>query len=302
MKKLTLLLLGSAVLAWNSRADGLAERYAEYGELIVTQMVTAPFPHPKRAEGHKYHEKLFTAKDSYSDNTVAVFIPKGFHQSGQVDLVVHFHGWGNHVESVLTQYKLIEQLAESGRNAVLVVPQGPRDASDSFGGKLEDPDGFKRFIAEVMATLREQSSLKGEEFSIGKIILSGHSGGFEVMSAIVDCGGLTDHVKEVWLFDALYAQTDKFLTWQTNQQGRLLNIYTEHGGTKGETEQCMATLRQRGVAYRFAGKDNTAKPADLQANEPIFLFTDLPHNDVLAKHETFRAFLETSCLARRDGQ
>ena len=300
MKKLTLVLLGSVALAWNSHSEGLSERYAQYGELIVTQMVTAPFPHPKRAEGHKYHEKLFTAKDSYSDNTVAIFIPKGFHQSGQVDLVVHFHGWGNHVETVLKQYKLIEQLIASGRNAVLVVPQGPRDASDSFGGKLEDPEGFKRFIDEVTATLRQQSSLKTQEFTIRNILLSGHSGGYEVMSSIVDCGGLSDHVKEVWLFDALYAQADKFLAWQTNQQGRLLNIYTEHGGTKGETEQCMATLRQRGVAYRFAGKAHTAKPAELQANEPIFLYTDLPHNDVLAKHETFRTFLETSCLGKRE--
>ena len=116
------------------------------------------------------------------------------------------------------------------------MPQGPCDAPDSFGGKLEDPDGFKRFMDEVMATLRQQSALKKKDFTLGNIILSGHSGGYEVMSAIVDCGGLTDHVKEVWLFDALYAQTDKFLAWFDKQHGRLLDIYTEHGGTKGETE------------------------------------------------------------------
>src|SRR5512140_594474 len=113
------------------------------------------------------------------------------------------------------------------------------------------------------------------------------------MSSIVDCGGLTDQVKEVWLFDALYAQTGKFLAWFDKQHGRLLDIYTDHGGTKDETEQLMATLKQRG-ARLFAGQETEAKPADLQTNQPILLHTDLAHDDVVEKHATFRKFLETS--------
>src|SRR5208282_5794374 len=110
-----------------------------YGQLLVTQMVSAPFPHPKRAEGHDYKGTNYSAADHYSDSTVAVFVPKDLRENGPLDFVVHFHGWRNHVESVLTRYQLIEQFAASGRNAVLVVPQGPRDAPDAFGGKLEDP-------------------------------------------------------------------------------------------------------------------------------------------------------------------
>jgi len=68
--------------------------------------------------------------------------PKGFSKNGRVDFVVHFHGWKNHVEAVLRHYQLIEQLMASRRNAVLVIPQGPCDAPDSFGGKLEDPGGL----------------------------------------------------------------------------------------------------------------------------------------------------------------
>ena len=184
MKKLLLLLLGCAALP--ARGETLPERYADYGELIVTQLTSAPFPHPKRAEGHTYQGKLYPAKEHYSDNTVAIFIPKGFRETGQVDFVVHFHGWKNHVEGVLGQYQLIEQLMESGRNAVLVVPQGPRNAPDSFGGKLEDADGFKRFMADVVETLRQKSGLKKKDFALGQIVLSGHSGGYEV--DLCDCG------------------------------------------------------------------------------------------------------------------
>ena len=58
------------------------EHYADYGELIVTQLTSAPFPHPKRAEGHKYQGKVYSAKEHYSDNTVAIFIPKGLPRDG----------------------------------------------------------------------------------------------------------------------------------------------------------------------------------------------------------------------------
>jgi hypothetical protein len=295
MKKLLLFLLGCAILP--ARGETLSERYAGSGQLIVTQLTSAPFPHPKRAEGHTYQNKLYPATEHYSDNTVAIFIPKGFRETGQVDFVVHFHGWKNNVEGVLGQYQLIEQLVASERNAVLVVPQGPRNAPDSFGGKLEDPDGFKRFMADVVTTLRQQSALKKKDFAIGQIVLSGHSGGYQVISAILDHGGLTEHVREVWLFDALYAQTDKFLAWIDRHLGRFIDLYTEHGGTKTETEQLMALLKQRGTAF-FAGKEGEAKPTDLQANKLVFLFTDLPHNDVVHKRQEYREFLKTSCLGK----
>ena len=88
-------------------------------------MPSAPFPHPKRADGHRHNGKFFSAKENYSDSTVAIFIPKGFHETGKIDFEVHFHGWSNHVEDVLDHYRLIEQFVASNRNAVLVVPQGP---------------------------------------------------------------------------------------------------------------------------------------------------------------------------------
>jgi hypothetical protein len=201
------------------------------------------------------------------------------------------------VEGVLKHYQLIEQLSASGRNAVLVVPQGPHDAPDSFDGKLEDPDGFKRFMAEVAETIKPR--LKKKEFTLGKIVLSGHSGGYQVISSILDRGGLSDHVAEVWLFDALYAQTDKFLAWSDRQHGRLVNIYTEHGGTKGETEQMMAGLKQKETCI-FASKEADVKAPELQTNKFVFIYTDMVHDDVVNKHQTYRTFLETSCLGKSD--
>ena len=213
----------------------LQTNFAPLGRLIVTQFVTAPFPHPARAEGHKYHDEFFSAAEHYSDRTVAMFIPKNFRVADKIDFVVHFHGWRNTVAGTLEQFKLVEQLCASGRNAILIVPEGPRNAADSFGGKLEDTNGFKAFMDEAVEKLRASGALAETNFEIGNIILSGHSGGYHVMAAILDHGGLSEKIREVWLFDALYGGTENFVAWQKAENGRLLDIYTDHGGTKEES-------------------------------------------------------------------
>jgi hypothetical protein len=298
MKQLCLLITAYSAVLLATRSETLPEHYAPQGQLLLVHVSSAPFPHPQRAEGHKYKDQFFSAAEHYTNDTVAIFIPKGFRETGKIDFVIHFHGWQNNVEGVLKKYQLIEQLVASGRNAVLIVPQGPYNAPDSFGGKLEDADGFSRFMKDVLDTLRQKSSLKNKEFALGNIILSGHSGGYQVISSIVDHGGLTDHVKEVWLFDALYARTDKFLAWWDNSHGRLIDLYTEHGGTKGETDNLLAMLKDRGTPL-FSAKDTDATPANLRENRILFLFTELAHDEVIHKRNDFELFLSTSCLAER---
>jgi hypothetical protein len=276
-------------------AADLPEKYAPLGQLIITPFTSAPFPHPARAEGHTYHDKVFSAAEHYQDSDVALFVPKDFHAKGKVDFVVHFHGWNNTATNALPKYELVDQFSKSGRNAILIVPQGPFNSPDSFGGKLEDAGGFKRFMDEAMDTLRQRGVIKDSE--IGRIILSGHSGGYEVISAIVAVGGLSDHVREVWLFDALYARTERFVTWFDNHKGRFVDIYTEHGGTKEETQDLMAALQGNHVPF-YSGDEATVTAKDLRDHHLIFLFSKLPHDETPQAHETFRQLLETSALDR----
>jgi hypothetical protein len=115
------------------------------------------------------------------------------------------------------------------------------------------------------------------------------------MAAIVDHGGWAQHIREVWLFDALYGGTEHFVVWQKNQNGRLLDIYTDHGGTKEETENLMASCKTNGVSF-FAAEDTSATTEVLQTSKLVFLHSDLEHNDVIAKRGTFEQFLKSSCL------
>src|ERR1700683_3118036 len=111
--------------AWRILAGDLEDKYSPLGRLIITNFASAPFPHPLRAQGHPYHDQIFSAADHYQDSHVALFVPKEFRTGGAIDFVDHFRGWGNNVSNALVKYHLPEQFAASGRNAILIVPQGP---------------------------------------------------------------------------------------------------------------------------------------------------------------------------------
>lgn len=298
VKTFALVILLSAFLA--QAEEPLGKKFSASGDLVVTRFESAPFPHSSRANGHKYQNVEYSAEKHYSDNTVALFIPRVSVKPTEVNFVIHFHGWRNTATNALSQFSLIQQFAASHRNAVLIAPQGPREAPDSSGGKLEDANGFKSFVDEALALLKQRGDIT-REATVGKIILSGHSGGYRVISSILEHGGLSDSVREVWLFDGLYGRTEQFLNWSERTGGRFINIYTDNGGTKDETEKMIATLKQRGKKL-WATSDRVVLPRELRANKLLFLHSDLGHSEVIDKRRTFQTFLETSCLEPREGK
>jgi serine-type D-Ala-D-Ala carboxypeptidase/endopeptidase (penicillin-binding protein 4) len=274
------------------------EHYASEGQLIFAHLATSAFPHPMRAKGRWRGNQFYSPDVHYSNDLVAIFIPKGFRPSDKVDFLVHFHGWRHTVAGTIDEYNLIDQFVASGKNAILVVPQGAYNAPDSFDGKMEDTNGFARFMADVVTTLKNSGALEQTNFEIGNIILSSHSGGYEALSSIVNHGGLSDKIREVWLFDSLYAGTENFVAWQKAQNGRFLDMYTDHGGTEYETADLEKYFKKNGVNF-FASEDAAATADDLRTNKIVFLHSDLPHNDTVAKHKEFQQFIETSSFENK---
>ena len=291
------LILAELFVACCARSAG-AGSSARYGELFYAPLTNAPFPHQSRALGFVRDGKDYDSTNHYSDHRVAFFIPKNFRSGTNVDVVVHFHGWRAKVEEVPEKFRLLEQFAASGKNAILILPQGPRDAPDSFGGKLEDAGGFARFMDEVMARLRKRPGLSNA--SVGRIALSGHSGGYHVIAAILDAGGLTPQIDEVFLFDALYGGTDSFLRFLENRPDtRLIAIYTKDGGTLKETQKFIGLLREKKIPTVVRQEDGL-RPRDLHGSQAYVLFSDLGHSEVIYARSQFRDFLGTSRLASLD--
>lgn len=274
-------------------AQPLIERYQQFGTLYTPQFSSAPFPHSARSAGHTYGGKTYPAGAHYSDSTVAIFVPNGYRPGNSVDLVIYFHGWYNNIDSACAQFSLIEQFCESGKNAVFAFPEGPKDAPDSFGGRMESKDALSMLAGDVLAFLNGKHGIGRAK--PGRIVLAGHSGAFRVMAYMLNRGGLTKNITDVILFDALYGQTEKYSHWIEQRNGRFLNIYTDDGGTKNESKNLMEDLDAWNVPY-YAAEESLITTVHLKKNKAIFIHSDLSHNGVIAERRQFREFLRTSAL------
>lgn len=288
--------LVATLAAGAAAAQPLTERYADIGTMIVTTSDHTMFPHPKRPQGHTYEGKAYPADVHYSDRTVAIFVPKGFRAGVATNLVFYFHGWRNSVDDTLAKFRVAEQLAASGVNAVLVLAEGPKNAPDSFGGKLEETGVFSSLVSDVLSTLKARGVIANTK--PGSIVLAGHSGAYRVMAFILTRGGLTANISEVYLFDALYGQSEKYAHWIDRFRGKLVDIYTADGGTRDQSLDLMDDLRAWSIPF-VAVAESAVTQDLLRKNRLVFIDSALEHNDVVAKNEQLRAYLSASALPRR---
>jgi len=254
------------------------------GEWARFYLHNAVYPHPSRQDGWQYHDKFFPRDPHYLDSSVVVIVPKGFHQNakGDVNLIVHFHGWNNDNLGVLEKYPLAQQLSAARRNSLLVLAQGPWRASDSGGGKMEDEGGFRRMVEGIISTLTVDGHLKNPR--IGQVIVTAHSGGYRPAIYAVARGGLMDHIREVFLFDAFYAQTEELIPWlKMDKRHHLRSIYTDH--LAEEHAKFMRLLKTNHIKYQ----------EEMKAKARVVLQkTTVCHDCVI--DGTFRSWLEGSCL------
>ncbi len=265
-------------------------------QVYYLHLSSAPFPHRSRSQGHTYDKVFYSAAGHYNDDTVAVVVPAGYRATPSVDYVVHFHGWRNNVSNVLTYYHLIDQLQESGRNAILIVPQGPLNAPDSGFGKLElDQNGFARFMSDVTAALNTMHIISTQ--NIGKIVLSAHSGGYGGEGGVLARGGLNDHVTDVLMFDCAYGYFEAYAAWARAPGHHLLSVFT--GDTSTGNAALMGML-QGPQPNLFVRLSSDLALQNLRTRAPTFvLTTDVAHDHLLQERNWFALFLQSTALDAR---
>ncbi|GAB4320866.1 MAG: hypothetical protein Kow0059_15320 [Candidatus Sumerlaeia bacterium] len=280
---------------WENVAGGLR---------ILRPFRNAPFPHASRQNGWTYKDETFPTDPHYTDSTVGIFLPPSFSPGADVNFIVHFHGWMNDVAGVFSQFQLAEQVAGSSVNAALLVVQGPRRARDSGGGRLEqEPGAFAALIEEVMAFLVQDGKVPAEARP-GRIVLTAHSGGYRVTSYILKIGGLSDHICDVLLFDASYADCENFVNWAVGGDNRrLVSLFTDH--LREENLDMMAMLSARGVRFSVIPTGRMS-PDTLMGRRPIFVYVPkededkgLGHNQVVSERGFYSLLLRTSALPVR---
>lgn len=277
---------------WAQDATDTDTMYHSFGKIYRLQLINAPFPSPERANGHTYNGKTYSTAEHYNDSTVLVFIPKKFNPSREVDVVVYFHGWYNNPDSALVQFNLINQFVQANKNAILIVPQGPKNAPDSFGGKLEKAGMFAAFINETFLKLAAEKVFRNNP-RLGTIVIAGHSGAYRVMAHILMHGGM--EIKEVYLFDGLYSQFEKFILWiDRNKTGRFVAVTSPaEGGTEKQSMDMMAVMKAWKIPFA-SFKELDASLVEMEKNRVVFIQSILGHNEVLSTGNNLYKCLVTS--------
>jgi hypothetical protein len=267
------------------------------GTTLTLELDNAPFP---------------AAGAWYKDPTVFVFVPAHFRygKREQLSALVHFHGHSTTAERAMTVHELREQLADSKQNAVLVVPQGPVNSSDSSCGKLEQPGGLARLLTDVVATLqaREARTALGAaaipaSARVGTVCLSAHSGGYHAAAQCIRQGG--HEITEVYLFDALYADYDVFKEWTLAGKGKpqherhkLVSYFTEGGTTAYLSRQLANDLTKGGVRCEMEKVEGTLSKVALTKAEAVFIHSGAWHNHVTYETNALRDCLFASAMMR----
>jgi hypothetical protein len=255
----------------------------------------APFP----AQGSPYH-----------DDTVIVFVPAHFRfwDEEGISVLVHFHGHNTTADRALKTHELREQLADSQQNALLVVPQLAVMAADSSCGKLDAPGGLARLLSEVVtATAREGHITLGdtgfpEDAAIGTVCVSAHSGGYHAAASVLRAGDVD--IREVYLFDALYAEADTFRDWVMERRGELfrhrhkLVSYFTGGATEANSALVRIQLERAGLICEHELHEGDLSRRDLSHADAVFVRTGLWHSDVAWETNALRDCLYASALPR----
>ena len=248
----------------------------------------------------------------HRDSTVLVFVPRHHRPApgGAIQLVVHFHGHNSTAERATAAHQLREQLFDSKQNAILVVPELAVLAPDSSAGKLETPGAFARLLDDVLATLetREARAALGASApksgsTPGRVCVSAHSGGYHAAACAVRAGGVKIH--EVYLFDALYADTEIFRDWVIAGRGKPMSSrhklvsYFTAGTTETNTRRLFSELEQAGVTIARETVEGTLSREDLTHAEAVSIRTQLTHGTVTSELNSLRDCLYASALRRR---
>jgi hypothetical protein len=282
---------GDRLSAAQGSAGGIGVQRTSRGDILKLELPSAPFPHRGRQNGYRCGDAYYPPDPHYSDSSVQVFVPAGFRAGDAVDLVFFFHGWNSSITEAERGFELCRQFAESGVNALLVVPELARDVPDSFGGNLEEGGGFQRLVDDLLQALRGYGLLARPK--PGRLVLAGHSGAYRVIAQVLARGGLAEHIGEVYLFDALYDLEDLFADWIRGGDHRFVSVNVTGSETSATAERLIGMLRASAIPLSVA-PDEPAQNWRRLRSRVLFLQSPYDHYGVVSASDQFRGILSSS--------
>ena len=227
---------------------------------------------------------------AWDDDSVEIAVVPGFTTGVPFGVVTHLHGWNATLDGILAGQYLVEQTALSGRNAVLLVPQGPVNAASGDFGQLMDAGGHARLVRDALAVLYRDGLLDWPEPEMQ--VVSSHSGGYQAAAAILDVGGLP--IDAVHLLDSMYAFESTFGDFAL-AGGVLRSNYTTSGGTDTVNLTLRDALEGEGATVSHTFGDDALQDTTISIG-----WVRSTHNECMTDDRTYARWLAESGLERSD--
>lgn len=148
-----------------------------------------------------FSSKVVTYKDSQQkcqSTRCAIYVPSALRHQAKVDLLVFFHGldtcplkYGSDPWRVIQMFRLIEQVNSAARPVALVVPLVRFNDPDRDSGFIRaawSAACLNSFVEETLDEIGRSSRVRP---SLDRLIIAGHSAGFEILTPLAeqfDCG------------------------------------------------------------------------------------------------------------------
>jgi hypothetical protein len=188
---------------------------------------------------------------------VVVHVPSRLDAKAQVHWLIMLHGFSSCARVLMgsdkvacqsggpTQhgYGLARIHEAAASNSLLIVPQLAYLKRDAHAPRFEQRGGFSSFVRELRSLLKGVADPKQAPASI---TLLAHSAGYAAAAAILQDSAAFDQseVKNLVLFDALYARWDVFARWLAAGTGRrIISLHTHNRDTSFGNEQLARLLR-----------------------------------------------------------
>jgi len=220
------------------------------------------------------------------DPSVLIWVPNGLSETGPLHVVTHLHGHYATVADTVADQSLLEQASLSGRDAVVIVPQGPVETASNDFGQLDDPGGHLALLGDAVAVLYRDGVYR--DAVLGQQVLTAHSGGYAATAQIIEDGGLP--IDAAHLFDGLYGYSGIYADF-ARSGGVFRSTYTPSGGTVTENVDLAAELDGDGIDV---GSDFSG--AELYLTDVVIGPSDASHDGVISDRLWFARWLIESGL------
>jgi len=238
--------------------------------------------------------------------TVVVHAPPGYDPTPPLELVVFLHGWSGCAAVLegtglvacrpddpddrrLEGWGLGERHDVAGTNTLFVVPQLAYMARDGSPGRFAEKGFFRDFLDELLEQgLADRIGGPRTIADVDHVTLVAHSAGFKTALSIIQQGGTDDIVKDVVLFDALYAAPAIFAQWvAAPPQGsvrKIVSLYTAKGRTY-RFSQMLAQYLTDSLGAEEVALDPTG-PLDvaIRTHRAVIARSPVGHGSVPARH------------------